>query len=110
MSETATIVTSIIGTGAAIVAITAAMLRILSTNLATQFAAVNKRIDDTNQRIDDTRQQVRDGNLRTETLATEMHQRFDQVHRDLAENRERMAKLEGALEGFIAGQRNRTAA
>ena len=32
MSETATIVTSIIGTGAAIVAITAAMLRILSTN------------------------------------------------------------------------------
>jgi len=100
MSETTTIVTSIIGTGAAIVTITAAMLKILSTNLATQFAAVNKRIDDTNQ-------QVRDGNLRTETLATEMHQRFDQVHRDLAENRERMAKLEGAVTGFMSGQKVR---
>ena len=36
--------------------------------------------------------------------------RFDQVSRELADNRERMAKLEGALEGFLAGRRDRNAA
>ena len=40
----------------------------------------------------------------------EMDQRFDQVTRELADNRERMAKLEGALEGFPAGRRGRDAA
>ena len=44
------------------------------------------------------------------TLTTDMHQRFDQVTRELGENRERMAKLEGALEGFLAGRRDRDAA
>ena len=40
----------------------------------------------------------------------EMNQRFDQVNRELADNRERMAKLEGSLEGFLAGRRDRDAA
>ena len=44
------------------------------------------------------------------TLTTEMHQRFDQVTRELGEHRERMAKLEGSLEGFLAGRRDRDAA
>ena len=39
-----------------------------------------------------------------------MHQRFDQVSRELGENRERMAKLEGSLDGFLAGRRDRDAA
>ena len=43
-------------------------------------------------------------------IASEMHQGFEQVNRELAENRERMAKLEGSLEGFIAGRRDRDAA
>ena len=38
-----------------------------------------------------------------------MNQRFDQVHRELGENRERMAKLEGSLDGFLAGRRDRDA-
>ena len=39
-----------------------------------------------------------------------IHQRFDRVHQELAENRERMAKLEGSLDGFLAGRRDRDAA
>ncbi len=39
-----------------------------------------------------------------------MHQRFDRVHQELTENRERMAKLEGSLDGFLAGRRDRDAA
>lgn len=39
-----------------------------------------------------------------------MNQRFDQVNRELADNRERMAKVEGSLEGFLAGRRDRDAA
>ena len=47
---------------------------------------------------------------RIDNLTSEMHQRFDQVNHELAEQRERMAKLEGALEGFLAGRRDRDAA
>ena len=54
------------------------------------------RIDETNRRI--------------ESLTSEMHQGFEQVNRELAENRERMAKLEGSLDGFLAGRRDRDAA
>ena len=35
-------------------------------------------------------------------LRQEMNARFDQVNRELADLRERMAKLEGSLEGFLA--------
>ena len=38
-----------------------------------------------------------------------MNPRFD-VKRELSELRERMAKLECALEGFLAGRRDRDAA
>ena len=36
--------------------------------------------------------------------------RFDGVTREIADLRERMARLEGALEGFLAGRRDRDAA
>ena len=39
-----------------------------------------------------------------------VNRRFDEVNGELAENRERMAKLEGSLEGFLAGRRDRDAA
>ena len=38
-----------------------------------------------------------------------MNKRFDEVNRELADQRERMAKLEGSLEG-LAGRRDRDAA
>jgi chaperonin cofactor prefoldin len=36
--------------------------------------------------------------------------RFDTVLREIADLRERMAKMEGSLEGFLAGRRDRDAA
>ena len=50
---------------------------------------MNERFKDINKRVTDE----------IKTLTDDMHQRFDQVARELGENRERMAKLEGALEG-----------
>ena len=40
----------------------------------------------------------------------DMNGRFDEVGRQIGDLRERMAKLEGALEGFLAGRRDREAA
>ncbi len=39
-----------------------------------------------------------------------IEKRLDGVNRDIADLRERMARLEGALEGFLAGRRDRDAA
>ena len=39
-----------------------------------------------------------------------MNPRFDTVLREIANLRERMAKMEGSLEGFLAGRRDRDAA
>ena len=43
-------------------------------------------------------------------LRRELSGRIDALSKDVAELRERMAKLEGALEGFLAGRRDRDAA
>ena len=40
----------------------------------------------------------------------ELNKRFDDVKRELADLRERMAKLEGSLDGFLAGRRDRDVA
>ena len=39
-----------------------------------------------------------------------MNGRFDTVLREIADLRERMAKMEGSLDGFLAGRRDRDAA
>ena len=39
-----------------------------------------------------------------------VEKRFDTVFRELADLRERMAKLEGSLDGFLAGRRDGNAA
>ena len=56
------------------------------------------------------RRALRELNGRIDTLTKDVNQRFDDVKRELSELRERMAKLEGALEGFLAGRRDRDAA
>ena len=122
MTETTAIVVSIIGTGIGIIGVMGLMLRLLASNIGKRLddtnQQINRRLDDTNQqinrRLDDTNQQINslrtETNRRFESLTSEMHQRFDRVHQELAENRERMAKLEGSLEGFLAGRRDRDAA
>ena len=39
-----------------------------------------------------------------------VNKRFDETIREIAEQRERMARLEGSLDGFLAGRRDRDAA
>ena len=71
-------------------------MRNLRNDLTRQIYDLSKGIDDlgndTNQRFD------------------KVDKQFDNVKDALAEQRERMAKLEGSLEGFLAGRRDRDAA
>lgn len=114
MAETTAIVVSIVGTGIGIIGVMGLMLRILTTNISKQFDASRAQMTelkaDMIARIEQTNSSIGDTNRRFESLTSEMHQRFDRVHQELAENRERMAKLEGSLEGFLAGRRDRDAA
>ena len=79
---------------------------------------LNKRFDDRldgmNQRFDELSKQFNDRldgmNKRFDELNKQFNDRFDQVQRELGDLRERMARLEGALEGFLAGRRDRDAA
>ena len=75
---------------------------------------MNGRIDDlktdTTKQIGDLKTEMNNLNRRFDSLTSEMNRRFDEVNRELADNRERMAKLEGSLEGFLAGRRDRDAA
>ena len=87
------------------------MFRDLKENMNARMTELKT---DTTNRIDDLKTDMNsrfaETNRRFESLSNEMNQRFDQVNRELADNRERMAKLEGALEGFLAGRRDRDAA
>ena len=50
------------------------------------------------------RREVRDGLRGLGKRIDEVHKRFDQVQRELGDLRERMSRLEGALDGFLAGR------
>lgn len=75
-------------------------MRELRREMNERFKEINKRVTDEVKRVSDD----------VKTLTSEVHQRFDQVNCELGENRERMAKLEGSLDGFLAGRRDRDAA
>ena len=64
-----------------------------------RFDEINRRFDDVNRRFDDVNKRFDDVN-----------KRFDETIREIAEQRERMARLEGSLDGFLAGRRDRDAA
>ena len=68
------------------------------------------RIDKTDKRIDDLAQGIDKRFDAVSKRFDQVDKRFDQVNRELADLRERMAKLEGSLEGFLAGRRDRDAA
>ena len=64
---------------------------------------MNRRFDEVNKRFDAMNQDVSkrfDG----------VNKRFDETIREIAEQRERMARFEGSLDGFLAGRRDRDAA
>ena len=43
-------------------------------------------------------------------LFSDVNERFDEMGRGMSDLRERMARLEGSLDGFLAGRRDRAAA
>ena len=75
-------------------------IRDLRRDLNALRTDMNKRFDNVNDGMNKRFDNVNDG----------MNKRFDNVNGELADQRERMAKLEGALEGFLAGLRDRNAA
>ena len=86
MSETATIVTWIVGSAVGIITILGTFIGLL------MIQTTNRRLDDTNRRLE-----------RIET-------RVDDTNRDIGELRDRTGKLEGALIAFINNQTKADAA
>ena len=90
-------------------------IRKLYDRLDATAKGFNDRLDATakglNERLDAT---ARGFNERLDAANRDIHERidkrFDAVLREIAELRERMAKMEGSLEGFLAGRRDRDAA
>ena len=90
-------------------------IRKLHERLDATAKGFNDRLDATakslNDRLDAT---TRGFNERLDAANRDLHERidkrFDAVLREIAELRERMAKMEGSLEGFLAGRRDRDAA
>ena len=87
----------------------------VNARLDTVAKGVNARLDavakDFNERLDGT---ARGFNERLDASIRDIHdrldKRFDAVLREIGDLRERMAKMEGSLEGFLAGRRDRDAA
>ena len=90
-------------------------IRKLHDRLDATAKGFNDRLDATakglNERLDAA---ARGFNERLDAANRDIHERidkrFDAVLREIAELRERMAKMEGSLEGFLAGRRDRDAA
>ena len=101
-------------------------IRKLHDRLDTTAKGFNERLDafakDFNERLDGTARgfsERLDGTARgfserldasIRGLHDRLDKRFDAVLREMADLRERMAKMEGSLEGFLAGRRDRDAA
>ncbi len=82
-----------------------------SKQIENQVDALSKEM---NRRFDDVNKEM---NRRFDDVNNEMNKRFhdvdkrfDETIREIADQRERMARLEGSLEGFLAGRRDRDAA
>ena len=86
-------------------------IRDLRRNLNALRTDMNKRFDNVNDSMNKRFDNVNDSmNKRFDNVNDSMNKRFDNVNGEFADQRERMAKLEGALEGFLAGLRDRNAA
>ena len=71
-----------------------------------RFDSIDKRFDGIDKRFDGVDKRFDGVGKRFDGVG----KRFDGVIREIADLRERMARLEGALEGFLAGRRDRDAA
>ena len=82
------------------------MLTLAGGQIATALVLVgrmDRQADQTNKRFDAVNQRFEGVNQRFDVV----NQRFDDMGREFADLRERMARLEGVMEGFVAGRRDR---
>ena len=86
-------------------------IRDLRRDLNALRSDMNKRFDNVNENMNKRFDNVNENtNRRFDNVNENTNKRFDNVNGELADQRERMARLQGALEGFLAGQRDRNAA
>ena len=71
---------------------------------------INQRFEDVSQRFDKAADAVDKRFDAVDKRFDAVDKRFDETIREIAEQRERMARLEGSLDGFLAGRRDRDAA
>ena len=105
--DTATLAVAVIGVILTIVGMGVMILIAIARSSRTLRDELGARIDAQGKRIDNLGAET---NRRFDTLGAETNRRFDEVKRDNADLRERMAMLEGSLNGFLAGRRDRDAA
>ena len=82
------------------------MLTLAGGQIATALVLVgrmDRQADQTNKRFDVVNQRFEGVNQRFDVV----NRRFDDMGREFADLRERMARLEGVMEGFVAGRRDR---
>ena len=82
------------------------ILTLAGGQIATALVLVgrmDRQADQTNKRFDVVNQRFEAVNQRFDVV----NQRFDDMGREFADLRERMARLEGVMEGFVAGRRDR---
>ena len=82
------------------------MLTLAGGQVATALVLVgrmDRQADQTNKRFDVVNQRFEAVNQRFDVV----NRRFDDMGREFADLRERMARLEGVMEGFVAGRRDR---
>ena len=87
----------------------------LDTRLDSMAKSFNERLDAVaksfNERLDASNRDIHERfDASNRDIHERMDKRFDAVLHEIAELRERMAKMEGSLDGFLAGRRDRDAA
>lgn len=84
---------------AELVTLVVGLLTLAGGQIATALVLVgrmDRQAEETNRRFDDVNQ-----------CFAGVNQRFDSLAREFSDLRERMARLEGSLEGFVSGRRDR---
>ena len=78
----------------------------MNSEMNRRFDDTNRRFENVDKRFDEVNRQFSEVNARFDTI----NQRFDETTLLIGELRDRTGKLEGTLEGFLAGRRDRDAA
>ena len=109
-AETITILVAVFGSITAQIAVLVTLVVRGDRHAKELREEMNRRFDDVNKRFEEVDRRFDDVNKRFDKRFDDVNKRFDETIREIAEQRERMARLEGSLDGFLAGRRDRDAA